>query len=354
MWIKVALCTIDIEYAQKLNFIFDKEYADKAEINIFDNIDTMLDYIKKYDTDLVLFGEEFVEEANDLVSGIHCICGFLVKQLYESTETAGIAIAKYQRSDNLYKSMLDAYSRGEHVKQISHNALADKKNKIYMFVSPNGGTGTTTIARAFAKKCALFEKVLYLDMSLINCNIDRGENHGFDEIIMALKSRRNILPIKLVSAVSTDKDKIDTYAACKNPIDILEITREDVRQLFEQIEGSAIYQKVIVDVGSYITGKEMELFKLADEIVCVVGNRSISRIKYRKFMEILDAFERSEGIKVMRKVTLFKNMSGRNGFTEWAEMGCRDAGWAPDVHIDDYEACIDKIAQSDAFDILMH
>ena len=25
MWIKVALCTIDIEYAQKLNFIFDKD-----------------------------------------------------------------------------------------------------------------------------------------------------------------------------------------------------------------------------------------------------------------------------------------------------------------------------------------
>lgn len=354
MWIKIVLCTTDNQYARKVDLLFDKEYADKAEINIFDNTQKMLDYVNKYGADLVLYGEELEKEARKIMLEMHCVCGFLVKQLYESNDSECIYIAKYQRIDRLYKAMLNAYSKGGHVREITEQEKSHIKTKIYMFVSPNGGTGTTTIAKAFARKCAALEKTLCLDLNLMNCDTQQEEgSHGFDDIIMALKSRRNVLPLKLASAVSTDKDKVDTYAACRNPFGMFEMTGEDISRLFAGIASTGNYQKVIVDVGNHITEKEIELFKLSDEIVCVVGNNPVSKVKLKRFLELIDIMEKKEEIKVLKKVKLFKNKSGRNDLSYWDDMGCRDAGWAPDVHMDDYEACISKIAQSDAFDNLM-
>lgn len=353
MRIKIVLCTADNRYAQKLDYLFDKMYADKTEMNIFEDAHTMSEHIARYGADLALLGEE-LEGAGEIMSGLRCVCGMLVDKLYVSGDAGTARIAKYQRVDMIYKALLDIYSRGGRVKQISRTAVSDRKSKIYMFVSPCGGTGTTTIARAFARKCAYFEKVLYLDLGLMNCHRGGGEGkHGLDEIIMALKSRRNVLPLKLASAVSTDDDRVDTYAACiSNPFGIFEMTREDIRQMFEGIVSMGNYQKVVVDVGNYITEKETELFRLADEIICVVGDTGMGKTKCMKFLELLGVVERKEGVKVMRKVALFKNRSGREGLPVWEEMGCRDAGWFPDMHIDDYEACIERIARSDAFDAM--
>ena len=57
MWIKVLLCISDQEYAGKMSNYFDKEYADKMEVNMFSDVDNMLNYLHNYGADIVLFDE---------------------------------------------------------------------------------------------------------------------------------------------------------------------------------------------------------------------------------------------------------------------------------------------------------
>ena len=94
-----------------------------------------------------------------------------------------------------------------------------------------------------------------------------------DDILVALKSRRDILPLKLESAVSEDRKGIYTYAPCKDLRGLLDVTKEDIGRLVEGIRTLGEYGKIIFDVGNSLTWKEIELFQHSDEMICVVEEK---------------------------------------------------------------------------------
>lgn len=61
-----------------------------------------------------------------------------------------------------------------------------------------------------------------------------------DDILFALKSRRYILTLKLEADVRISEGGVATFGICENPIDLLHVSREEMRQLLKAIEEQEI------------------------------------------------------------------------------------------------------------------
>lgn len=350
MWIKAVYCTKDVIYAERLIAFFDKEYGNKIELNTCDSIESLFDFLKNYQTDMVLFGEEFEKEAMSRSRDIPCTCAFMTEQFYESQSKELHRIDKYQRGDSIYKDILDAYAAGGKVKHIRTTGAESGGQKVYVFTSACGGSGTTTIARAYARKCASYEKVLYLDFDLFSdTEVTEGNEHGMDEIILALKSRRNILPLKLMSAVASMADRVYTYAPCSDMVSMLELNAQDAHNLVNGITALSEYQKIIIDIGSSVSDSEIAFMKCADFIICIVDESEIGARKYEKFCEFLENAGKKEQMRILRKLLVFRNKVKQDYNNNSRQFKNEVTGWAPYVSVDSYDAVIDRIARSDSF-----
>lgn len=353
MWIKAIYCTNDTDYAERLARFFDREYGNKIELNICISIASLFDFISRYQTDIALFGEEFEQEVSGAQKDIPCTCAFLAEQVYENADNELPQIDKFQRGDAIYKNILDAYAGGGKVKRIRAGKQDGGKQKIYVFTSPGGGSGTTTIARAYARKCAVYEKVLYLDFGLFNdIEVAEGSANGMDDIIFALKSRRNILPLKLTSVVARTADRVFTYGPCSNALGLLELDAEDAQNLIDGITALSEYQKIIIDIGSALSAKETAFMRRADFILCIMDESHIAEKKYAKFCEFIEHVEEKEKIRILRKVLLFRNKVKQDYHSGSGNFRNEVTGWAPFVAADSYDAVIDRIARSDSFSSL--
>lgn len=355
MWMRLLICSEDTAYAERLTSFFEREYGEKMEVSFFSDIQYLQESGKCQTADVVLFGEEFEKEAAALGRTMQWVWAVLAEQVYEGGDDEIVRINKYRRADTLYKEILDLYSQGGRVRRLAAPDSEGNACKVYGFLSAGGGVGTTTIARAYAAKCAAYEKVLYLDMGILGLEwnreeVEQGTEHGMDDILIALKSRRDILPIKLMSAVSSTKEKVSIYAPCKDALSLMEVNGEDAVRLVNTIKGLGVYDKLVVDIGNHFSEQQLEMAKQADYLIYVAQDNETEKKKYEKLCQILQSLEQRDDMKLFRKMMIFRNKAVKKEQIEWGVQGTRECGWAPKIEDDSFEAVIDRIMQSDAFD----
>ncbi len=347
MWIRVLYCTEDVVYADRLAAYLDRAYGEKMEMNTVSSVSALQDYLQKNTVDVVLYGDEFGEAFPTSRKRVGYAWAVMGEEIYENQPEN--VIDKYQSAEQICKKILNIYAESDKVKKLPDVRITDEDRIVFAFVSASGGVGTSAVARAFARRCAGLEKVLYLNMGLFHFNEEETIGNGLEDILVALKSRRNILPIKLVSAVAPLKDRVFTYGASRNNIDLMELTPEDVNNLLRSIRSLKEYKKVIIDVGSGISAKEIEMLKMADTIVYVTDESEIAAKKYERFTILLDRLEKKEDAHLANKVYIFRNKVKQNFKDTFSEFQGRVIGWAPFVMSESYETVITRIAQSDSF-----
>lgn len=348
MWIKVLLCSEDRVYVKKLIAYFEKKYMEKIEVNVLFNYADVDQYFRQSDVDVIIFGSEYENKLLEMEVRPKQPVMLLDEKLYEENNNWYTRVLKYQSADCLYKEILNIYTSGNYVKKIGVS-LRDNESKLAVFASAAGGSGTTTIAKAYAAKSAEKESVLYLDMRQVNVVPYIEENsHGMDDVLRALKSRRNILPLKLESSVIEQKDKVYSFHPCKNPLDLMEITGEDVKHLIEGIWAIDKYQKIIVDIGTDLTAKDIELLIMADNIICVAQDNELAQIKLERYVNIMKYLEQKKNLNLLRKVMVFLNESGNHG-QGMDICGLKVCGRVPKLSCDRYEELVQRIAYSDVF-----
>ena len=351
MWMRLLICTRDVTYAERLTSFFEREYGEKMEISVFSDVQYLQESEKCRSADVVLFGEEFEKEAVTISRDMSWMWAVLAGLIYGDGAGGIVRISKYQRADILYKTILDLYARSGRVRRLVSSDRNENVCRVYGFLSASGGVGTTTVARAYAEKCAVYEKVLYLDMGILGLEWNQEEaEHGMDEILIALKSRRDILPIKLMSAVSITKEKVSVYAPCKDPLHLLEVTGEDAARLINTIKELGEYDKIIIDVGNNLSEREFAMIRQADYLIYVAEDDDSERRKYEKLCQIFQSLEQRDDVKLFRKMMIFRNKAVKKEQIYWGVRGTRECGWAPKIEGDSFEAVIDRIMQSDAFD----
>ena len=306
MSLRIAICVQNKAYAERLKKYWDKNYRDKLEVSVFSDFEYMAEYLKKYSADFVLLEELWKENVESLKE-----CppyALLTKQEYyvEQKKGAPASIRMYQRGDELYKEVIREYANsGQVKKEVNVSAKKEKECRTYVFLSAGGGRGASTVSEAFARRCAKQGKVLKLDLQF--CSGMETSVKNLDDILFALKSRRYILPLKLEADVRISEDGVATFGICENPIDLLHVSREEMRQLLKAIEESGNYNTIIIDIDGIFGEKEREILCCADRIVCVADESRECANKFQRLYQAILALQQLEKQEIISKLAVFLN-----------------------------------------------
>lgn len=348
MKIKVAICTTDIPYSERLTNYFQTHYYDKFAWNIFTEESYLLTYLSTNDTDIVLIGREMESIIDKLPGGNdgEKTWAYLVEDIDDEMPSDIHQIKKYSRADKIYRDLLEVYSHKTNI-HYKNAALVNNKTEIYAFVSAAGGTGTSTIASAVAENYAKFENVLYINFETIGAShlvFSGNEEKGFDEVIFALKSRRKALALKIASSVSRDKNGVYFFKESRNVLDIMDLTQDDLKELLMVIQEMREYDKIILDVGNGLGEKEIASMIYAGRIVAVMEDSTISEEKLEKYMATLQVIEMQRKVDICTKMIVFYNKIFKQ--TQLPEQKCqvRVAGGFPKIENGTYDAVVERLA----------
>lgn len=354
MKIKVALCTLDIQFSQRVVHYFQSHYYDKFTWNVFTEISFLTDFLKEKDTDIILVDEELQSELEVIPASIkkESVCAYLTEDGEETLndgEKNIFKIEKYLRADKLYRELLELYSKKANAHYHKGGLINDKAD-IYAFVSPAGGVGCSTAACAAAQGFARFEKVLYIELETIGAlpivfDGEEAGGEGLDEVIFALKSRRRVLELKITSSVSRDKSGVFFFKESGNALDVLTLSEGDLKELLTTIGQMKEYDKVILDVGNGLGEKEIAAMTYAGRVVVVADESKVCEKKLSRYVETLRLIEEKKEADICSKMILFYNKVLNQRELLQKQCGIRVAGGLPKIENGTYEGIIGKLSK---------
>lgn len=348
MKIKVAICTTDVQYSERISFYFQKHYYDKFSWNLFSDFSYFSEFVESQSVDIILIGREMEAAAEALAekNNGESVWVSLVDDIDDEVPHGFFRLQKYAGIDRIYRDLLEAYSGKEHIHYRSA-AIANDKTTIYAFVSASGGTGTSTLAVAAAKYYARLEKVLYINLEnigVVQPSLSGEKRTGMDEIIYTLKSRRKALELKLESAVSRDKSGVYFFETGENPLDMISLTSEDMKELFTAVQRTREYDKVILDVGNGLGEKDIACMTFAGRIVVTLEDDVLAREKLERYLKALQAIENKRKVDICSKMLLAYNKVLKQWELPESLFQIRVAGGFPKIENGTYDGVISRLA----------
>lgn len=161
MKIRVAILDNDVNYLSRISDVFHTKYAERIELYSFTDCETAVEALASTRIHVFLASDLFDVECARLPEK----CGFAY-----FVESGGIemirgrkAVCKFQKADVIYQQILSIYS--DCSEGISGTGFRETDGKRIAFLSPVGGSGSSTMAAA----CALHfarqgKKVFYLNL----------------------------------------------------------------------------------------------------------------------------------------------------------------------------------------------
>lgn len=347
MKIKVSVCSDDALYCEKLVNYFNSHYYDIFQWNVYTQ-SVYLQQIFESDTaDLILVGREMESGLQRLDEKLRDsqLWAYLAEE-DGGQEEGGLYLAKYRRADQIYRDLLDLYARKEHARY-ENTSIVSGKTTFVAVVSAGGGIGASTIACAAAKSFAQMEKTLYLNLENTgSCELAfKGEEKpGLDELVYAIKSRRNTLGIKIESSVSRDGTGTYYFKECANPMDLQSLLPEEIKELLKAIEAAKNYDKVIIDLGNGLQDKEITVMSMANRVVMVTDNSEIAALKLRRCLEFIRTVEEVKKVDIISKIHIYFNKVMKNTQIPEKLFQIRVGGAFPLIENGNFAGIIDKIA----------
>lgn len=314
--IRVALLDKDSVYLDRFVSAFSAKFSDRVELYSFTDLSVALNTLASDRIDVFVASELFDIDLNSIPS--KCVFAYFV-------ETSGIdsynnqnAICKFQKADLIYKQFLSLYS--EKAGGISGFRLDDDSTRIIMFSSPCGGVGTSTVAAACAKHFSgMGNEVLYLSFEPFGSAemfFSGDGQYDMSEVIYALKSRKANLSMKLESCVRKDECGVSFYAPTAIPLDMLEISDEDIIRMIEELKLTGSYKYIIVDIGFGLDKNHQKIYRLGHSVVWVSDGEEVSNCKLLRAYQSAKLLEQTQNIDLVDKLNLMYNRysskTGRN------------------------------------------
>lgn len=347
MKIKLTLFLSDKVYAENLEIYFKKNYSDKVELYIFSNQASLKSGLIESRTNILLLDEGTSDAVS--VAGEEIQVIFLVSSL---TGNLPNEVLKYQKAENIYKTLLNIYADKKGSDSIYRDSFNDIP--IYVFQSINGGAGATTIALAYARNLAMRQKkVFYLNLEEFESTylyMDSDGAYSMETVLMALKKRSN-LEMKIESAVRKSREGIYYFYPSYNPFDMKDITAEDIEILLGTLAASKHYDIIIVDQKLSADEKEIKVMNLSDKIFWISNGSEISICKYRRARTMILSADKKSDSEIFEKINIiynaFSNKTGKE-IADSPEVAC---GF-PRYEKAGYEEIVNNLSKSELFNKL--
>lgn len=215
----------------------------------------------------------------------------------------------------------------------------NKKNKLILFYSPQGGSGKTTIAVNTAIFSAMSgSKTLLIDMSIYgnvisSLKIQQKGMYGLTSVITLLDLDKGLMDSSKFNEVvknsickNVQVDNLDVLISA-NPIKMDAINDNYIRKIIEAAL-NLDYNTIIIDTSSELNEKNFTLLEMADVVVMPVVQDISCGWKMIAFKEISEKY-----IMNSEKIGLIINQcsrySGFNNMEFEAEIGYNIIGEIP-------------------------
>ena len=287
---KIILADTDEIYMKRLsNFFMEK--APNLDLIIFTDKSLLYDYISSNFSDIAVIDEGFIDE--EFAKTDHVKLKLMLST--SQNQKFGIAlIKKYQKTENLLNEIQLRYAEATDSSEMirgSNQALG------ISFYSPAGGVGKSALSYGLAvagAKAGL--KVLYLNLDVNSPSYSRG----LSEVFLALKTKGMNLEVKIAASLSHNEEDIYELEGVESCTELNEVTAEDIQSLIKAIKAQAVFDWLVIDMGTELSEKNIKCLVLSNHIfIPVVLNDNCIKKMLRLIKEadihgeLHDIFERT-------------------------------------------------------------
>lgn len=314
MKLGLAILDADSNYTQRITATLSLRYGDKLQIHGFTDPDSALNALAEERIHVFLADETFQIDTSRIPQD----CGFayLVSGNGIDALNGQKAINKFQQVDAIYRAVLDIFS--DRAGNISFHNDKDGRSKLVVFSSPCGGTGTTSVAAAYAVRLAeQGQRVFYLNLECFNSSdaLFEGEGQlGMDDVIYAIKSKKSNLTLKLESCARRDASGVYFFAPPRIALDLMELTDDELLELVDTLRDSGHYDVAVVDMDFSLKERALRVFRKASALVWVCDGSESANQKVHRAYETLKALEqRDDGAYSDNICVIYNKFSNKTG-----------------------------------------
>lgn len=308
MKIRLALIDTDEDYRKRLSDFYIKNYQDRIEILTFSSIDSFENNRGNKSIDVMLVSENIEDDLSSYSEKI-CIAYLSDRDLIERKNNIK-TINKFKKPEKIYKEILNVLADGIN-EDIAYKFNDGNNTLVEVFMPVNGGAGATSLAIAYGKKLARQgTPTLYLNFETLNSSnifLQSQGDMGFDEIIYAIKSKKQSVSLKIESNVLKTTDGLEFFNESRTALDMLELSDEDIYVLIKELQAMGKYRHIIIDSNLDI-GSRLNIFsKFAYKIILVFNDTLQGIKKMSDLNEALQIMENNGNIDITNKLTIICN-----------------------------------------------
>ena len=300
MKIRLALVDSDEDYRKRLSDFYIKNYHDRIEIMAFSSLDSFEKNRGNKPIDVMLVSESIEED----------LSWYTEKMSVIERKNNIKAVNKFKKPEKIYKEILNILADSSNG-DIAYKFSDKNSTLVEVFMPVNGGAGATSLAIAYGKRLAMQGiPTLYLNFELLNTSklfMNGDGNIGFDEIIYAIKSKKQNVPLKIESSVVKSREGLDFFNEARIALDMLEMNDENIEMLIKELQGMGKYRNIIID-SDLCMGSRLKLYsKLAHKIILVFEESTIGMKKMSDLNKALQLLENGGNIDITNKITVICN-----------------------------------------------
>lgn len=349
MKIKVAILDQDMNYLSRVSAALLNNYNDKMDIYSFTDTKAAISEIENSGINILVVSETFSDELHEVPSD--CVIAFLTELTDVEKIHGHFAICRYQKAENFYRRILNIYSEMSNTYSFNKSGAS---SHVVMFSSPCGGTGTSSIAAAFAIRCAVSGKrTIYLNLELLGRSELFFSGDGvsdLSEIIYAIKGKKSNLRMKTESALRTDGRGVYFIASAGNALDVTELSKEEILYFISELRTMDLADYIVVDMDFSLDKGFLNIQKATDKTVWVSDGSESSN---QKIYRAIDAISLIDGDSALRKICIVYNkFSNKTGSTLNSKY-LTDIGGVPRFEHAPTQVVLSNLSSKELFDKLM-
>lgn len=315
MKIRLALIDNDEDYRKRLSDFYIKNYQDRIEILTFSSLDSFEQNRGNKTIDVMLVSES-IEDDLLSYSKKSSIAYLADRNLIERKNNIRV-INKFKKPEQIYKEILNILAESSNG-DVAYKFSEGKGTIVEVFMPVSGGAGATSLSISYAKRLAMKGiSTLYLNFEVLNSSkiYLSGEGSGFDEIIYAIKSKKQNVALKIESNVISSKEGVNFFNEPRSALDMLELSDEDIELLINESQNMGKYKHIVID-STLCLNSRLKLFsKIAHRVILIAEPNDIGIKKLNDLNDALALMEEGGAIDITNKITIVCNKATDNSQT---------------------------------------
>lgn len=262
------------------------------ETRLFTNIEMLKKLAKDNEIDVLLAGEEVIDEIRGLDTVIPQIM-LLSEGRQVNEQSEYFLLFKYQSAQAIVKEVLSQIAEDDRI-CYTHRFHSKRTVELIGVCTLYGGAEVTEYTLSMAKELARHYRTLYVNLEILHgldylIPMEKGcdpcSYRGMSEVIFYLKQRKEKLALKLESLIYS-VDGLDAIAAVEDYRDLYHMNQQDMEHFLKVLIHQTEYERLVFDIG-YLGETSLYLMSQCTHLYMPQAITEIQKSKERSFQRLL-------------------------------------------------------------------